>query len=696
MPPTLSQGGVKMVTPDMQFSAKSDAQPEMEAFRSWKEIASYLGRSVRTVQRWEKEYGLPVHRASLSQRGAIYAYPRELREWWSARSVSLETEPEQKAAQPGPVQVSMVMPVQNRVFPKLWKLGLLITLTPVVVMLVMVSATRRPPLAPHTLFTGTLIETRPGMNMQPSLSPDGAHIAFVSGTAGRDIYLEKLGADVFQPLTSTHAALSFAWAPDGKHLAYLEARDASTAELRIADLDARRDWCVRDVNYADEVFPRGSLLSWTPDGTSVVLTDRPEKDKGAGLFAVSVRDGSLKRLTSPPVGFDWRDITPRISPDGRMLAFVREQAPNKLKLCIVPFSNTAMDALYTPDCLDLSQQRIYGFTFGADSRTLIASLASTGLAGELWSIPLRSPHRATRIPLADESTFEPSFENGRLAYVAGGIRVELKEYGVEDGRARKERIAAPSTRIEIFPELSPDGSRLAFVSNRSGAYDIWMVAANGETDARRVSRLNGGTAGNIKWSHDGQQLAFAEKVNGKPGIYTVALDGGAPERLNIPESDRCTISAFSRDGHGLYLSCERADRTVLVRFDFNSKQEQQIATAPKGSYLELTPDQTGVFELDPGGIGLVRLDLSNQARTVVVPGRWSEFDIDESGILLAPLKTPGQNHCFSRYSFKTHQVSAIDSCSCTGPGATMSQDGRHLVCAAADVSTELKYVLLEQ
>ena len=29
---------------------------------SWKEIASYLGRSVRTVQRWEREFGLPVHR----------------------------------------------------------------------------------------------------------------------------------------------------------------------------------------------------------------------------------------------------------------------------------------------------------------------------------------------------------------------------------------------------------------------------------------------------------------------------------------------------------------------------------------------------------------------------------------------------------------------------------------------------------
>jgi phage terminase Nu1 subunit (DNA packaging protein) len=47
---------------------------------SWKEISSFLGLSVRTVQRWER-YGLPVHRASGKRRSSVYAIPSELRKW---------------------------------------------------------------------------------------------------------------------------------------------------------------------------------------------------------------------------------------------------------------------------------------------------------------------------------------------------------------------------------------------------------------------------------------------------------------------------------------------------------------------------------------------------------------------------------------------------------------------------------------
>ena len=45
---------------------------------SWKEIAAYLGRGIRTVQRWEREEGLPVHRLAHEKRGSIYARRDEL------------------------------------------------------------------------------------------------------------------------------------------------------------------------------------------------------------------------------------------------------------------------------------------------------------------------------------------------------------------------------------------------------------------------------------------------------------------------------------------------------------------------------------------------------------------------------------------------------------------------------------------
>jgi hypothetical protein len=61
---------------------------------SWKEIASYLNRSERTVRRWEEREGMPVHRQLHDKRGSVYAYPDELREWWESRQLHDATEAE--------------------------------------------------------------------------------------------------------------------------------------------------------------------------------------------------------------------------------------------------------------------------------------------------------------------------------------------------------------------------------------------------------------------------------------------------------------------------------------------------------------------------------------------------------------------------------------------------------------------------
>jgi adenylate cyclase len=64
---------------------------------SWKEIAAYLKRGARTLQRWEREEGLPVHRLQHGKLGSVYAYPEELDRWWAERSPEQPPEP---AAEP--------------------------------------------------------------------------------------------------------------------------------------------------------------------------------------------------------------------------------------------------------------------------------------------------------------------------------------------------------------------------------------------------------------------------------------------------------------------------------------------------------------------------------------------------------------------------------------------------------------------
>jgi len=61
---------------------------------SWKEIAVYLGRDVRTVQRWERREGLPIHRQHHDKLGSVYAFRDEIDAWRKARTDGLEEPPE--------------------------------------------------------------------------------------------------------------------------------------------------------------------------------------------------------------------------------------------------------------------------------------------------------------------------------------------------------------------------------------------------------------------------------------------------------------------------------------------------------------------------------------------------------------------------------------------------------------------------
>src|SRR5258708_3435395 len=69
---------------------------------SWKEIAAYLEREVRTVQRWEKKEGLPVHRQIHEKVGTVYAYKSEIDAWWRERRAKLAPKPENGEIAEGP------------------------------------------------------------------------------------------------------------------------------------------------------------------------------------------------------------------------------------------------------------------------------------------------------------------------------------------------------------------------------------------------------------------------------------------------------------------------------------------------------------------------------------------------------------------------------------------------------------------
>ena len=73
-------------------AATSASEGSRSRLDSWKEVASYLGRSEKTVRRWEQSEGLPVHRLLHEKRGSVYGYTDELDAWREGRRAAIKSE----------------------------------------------------------------------------------------------------------------------------------------------------------------------------------------------------------------------------------------------------------------------------------------------------------------------------------------------------------------------------------------------------------------------------------------------------------------------------------------------------------------------------------------------------------------------------------------------------------------------------
>src|SRR4029453_18123874 len=192
--------------------SNSETDPPGDRLDSWKEIATYLNRSVRTLHRWEKEEGLPVHRHQHKELGSVFAYKGEPDGWGSAPS-------------PGPtLRVRNDQPASAR------RSHLTVALTLAAAVLVIgvisylvVSRFRSDRGQGNTPVAGLeLISNFAGSHRWPSLSPDGRMVAFVSDATGTpQVWVKNLGGGV--PIQITFGDLPASrprWSARGDRIIY--------------------------------------------------------------------------------------------------------------------------------------------------------------------------------------------------------------------------------------------------------------------------------------------------------------------------------------------------------------------------------------------------------------------------------------------------------------------------------------------
>jgi len=96
-------GGDRTQPRMMAQDRSASDRPANDRLDSWKEIAAYLNKEVRTVQRWEKSLGLPVRRLAQGKQGTVFAYKLDLDAWWQESQTKLEYEDDRADARTGAV-----------------------------------------------------------------------------------------------------------------------------------------------------------------------------------------------------------------------------------------------------------------------------------------------------------------------------------------------------------------------------------------------------------------------------------------------------------------------------------------------------------------------------------------------------------------------------------------------------------------
>lgn len=462
------------------------------------------------------------------------------------------------------------------------------------------------PIAGTRSASAARITSGPAFDMQPRFSPDGSRIAFASDRDGLwNIWTMTVDGRDFKQVSREKRWFinSPTWAPDGQYIYarrhFVKERSLGAGEIWMYHAAGSDGLQVTEKNGFQKdagepaLSPDGRKLYYSRDITPG-STFEYNKDPNGTIYAIVERDltnGRERRAVEIQGGA----VTPRPSPDGKSVAFIRRVRLGSV-LYLHDLESGRNRRLFARLDKDLQEAwAIHGlypqYAWTADSKDIVI-----WGEGRIWRVNVASGsgapipftariqqtiHEALRFPQKVDS---PEFavkmlrdvttspDRRSVAYSALG-HLYLKR--MPDGApARVTRDAA----YEFDPEFSPDGTALA--------YTTWTDAEQGRV---RTVRLDGSGGRDVvrgpghyiepSFSRDGKWIVYraagrdtvrSEYFAEHPGIYVVPVDGSAPPRL-IREGG--SDPQFDHSGRRIYLRERRGDKFVLLSVGIESTPE---------------------------------------------------------------------------------------------------------------------------
>jgi Tol biopolymer transport system component len=409
-----------------------------------------------------------------------------------------------------------------------------------------------------------------------------------------------------------------------------------------------------------------------------------------------------RRTVSLPSG-TLGDVLPRFSPDGKWLAFLRQRSLEFFAITITRLAGAEVRTI-SPDA-----PRVFSLAWTRDSRDLVFAATYEGTT-RLWRVAIQGNKRPAPVAGVDPRPFGPSSrwsgapgaalvglaiapQGGYLAYTHSVGDINIWKLDLNAGRpvGAAARVIA-STQPDAAPQFAPDGTRIAFASQRSGAYEIWICAADG-SDAVQLTHFNAPMTGSPHWSPDGRKIAFDSIVEGQVEIYTIDAEGGPPKRItHNPAWD--AVPTWSRDGRWIYFTSDRTGERQIWKVPAQGGSAVQVTRHGGINTFESADDSTIYYAKGITAGGIWKAPAGGGEETAILdrpgPGRWAYIHVTADGIYFIDAvgddRRPHDAVFFYDFATRhTSQVALLEGETPSGmPGLSMSPDKRSLLYTQLD------------
>ncbi|HEV8385340.1 MAG TPA: protein kinase [Candidatus Acidoferrales bacterium] len=526
----------------------------------------------------------------------------------------------------------------------------------------------------------------PGAETQPTFSPDGTQIAYsaeIEELHNMDIYLQIIGAGAPLRLTRDPLPDMFpAWSPDGRYIAFLRF-SGTKGDVMLMPALGGAPRKLRELGFLNsQLF----ALSWTADSKRVLFSQPKQEREPAGIFSLNVETGEAQRLTTSPAD-SLGDFFAEGSPEGERIAFVRFEAWSRGDIYLLSTAGAEPRRLTN---LRTSMSRP---AWTSDGRSLIVRIPNG-----LWRVPVDGS-APEQMPFGGEDAGFPAVgrKGNRMAYALFELDMNIwRAPGPAASEKGKPLLVAPSTRREFDIHVSPDGKKLAFGSDRSGAREIWVSDADGSSPVQ-LSHVGGANCGSPRFSWDGKWLAFDSVQDGRTNIYVVAAEGGVVRRLTHGNADHIRPS-WSADGKWIYFGSDRGGESHVWKMPAEGGEPVQVTKGGGGAEAFESPDGQWLFYSKRSG-GIWKMPAQGGEETLLIKdapfGGWYLFS---QGIAYVD-RVANARAAIAFFDFRTQKTRRFlmperDLIAGTGRSITGPVDGRWIYFLQLDKS-ESDIVLVE-